>query len=387
MDLKVALIHDWLTGMRGGERCLEVFCELFPDADLFTLLHHPGTVSPMIEKHLIRTSLIQRLPFSRRAYRYYLPIFPRAIESFDLSGYDLVLSSSHCVAKGVRVPSNACHISYLHTPMRYIWDQYEHYFGKGRAGRPVQSMMRFLRPRLQRWDVRSNGSVYAFIANSRHVAERIKKYYGRTAEVIYPPVDFQAFSSSNRDDGFYLMVTAFAPYKRVDLAVEAFNRLKRPLKIVGAGQDEKRLRAIAGPTVEFLGWRPDFEIRELYASCRALIFPGEEDFGIVPLEAMACGKPVIAYGKGGALETVVPLRTSRPGGPKPEEADPTGLFFYEQTPEALIEAVRLFEAHRDRFDPVRIREHVKPFDRTNFREKIFRYVRMKHQEFSESRHA
>jgi glycosyltransferase involved in cell wall biosynthesis len=385
--MKIALVHDWLTGMRGGERCLEVFCELFPEADLFTLLHRPGTVSPTIEKHAIRTSFIQQLPFSHKIYRHYLPLFPRAIESFDLSGYDLILSSSHCVAKGVRVPRGSCHIAYIYTPMRYVWDQFDAYFGEGRSGWPARTAMRFLRPRLQRWDVDSNRDIYSLIAISGHVAELIQKYYGRTAEVIYPPVDFQSFSASIGDGGFYLMVTAFAPYKRVDLAIEAFNRLKRPLKIVGAGQNEKHLRSIAGPTVEFLGWRSDAEVREMYASCRAVIFPGEEDFGIVPLEAMACGKPVIAYGKGGALETVVPLRRLRPGDPAPEEPNPTGLFFYEQTPEALIEAVHLFEGCRDRFDPVRIREHVKPFDRANFKDKLFRYIRMKHQEFSGSRHA
>lgn len=385
--MKVALVHDWLTGMRGGERCLEVFCELFPEADLFTLLYRPGTVSSTIEKHPIRTSFIQHLPFSHISYRYYLPLFPRAIESFDLSGYDLILSSSHCVAKGVRVPPGVCHIAYIYTPMRYVWDQYDAYFGDDRSGWLARTGMRFLRRRLQRWDVESNRDIYTLMAISGHVAERIRRNYGRTADVIYPPVDYQAFSPSTRDSGFYLMVTAFAPYKRVDLAIEAFNRLIRPLKIVGAGQDEKRLRSIAGSTVEFLGWRSDGEIRELYASCSALIFPGEEDFGIVPLEAMACGKPVIAYGKGGALETVVPLRRPQVGGPRPEEVGPTGLFFYEQTPEALIEAIQRFEAHRDRFDPVRIREHVKPFDRSNFKDEFFRYVRLKHQEFIESRHA
>jgi len=384
--MKVALVHDWLTGMRGGERCLELFCELFPEADLFTLLHRPGSVSSTIEKHPIRTSFIQNLPFSHKGYRYYLPLFPRAVESFDLSGYDLILSSSHCVAKGVRVPRGSCHISYIFTPMRYVWEQFDAYFGDGRSGWLARTGMRVLRPRLQRWDVDSNRDIFSLIAISNHVAERIQKTYGRTADVIYPPVDYQSFSPSTLDRGFYLMVTAFAPYKRVDLAVEAFNQMKRPLIIVGTGQEEKRLRSMAGPTVQFLGWRPDAEIHELYASCRALVFPGEEDFGIVPLEAMACGKPVIAYGKGGVLETVVPLKKAGSTG-STQGADPTGLFFYEQTPESLIDAVQLFEGSRDRFDPVRIREHVKPFDRSIFKDKISRFVRTKHQEFIERRHA
>jgi len=380
--MKVALVHDWLTGMRGGERCLEVFCELFPEADLYTLLHIPGTVSPTIEKHTIQTSFIQRLPLSRTAYRYYLPFFPMAIESFDLTGYDLILSTSHCVAKGVRVPQGACHIAYIFTPMRYVWDQYEAYFGGDRSSRLVRAAMGLVRPRLQRWDVNSNHGIHAMAAISLHVADRIRRFYGREDDVIYPPVDFEAFSVSERDEGFYLIVTAFAPYKRVDLAIEAFNRLKLPLKIIGTGQDEKRLRQMAGPTIEFLGWKSDTEVREYYSTCRALIFPGEEDFGIVPLEAMACGKPVIAYGRGGVLETVVPLN----GSPS-DERPPTGVFFNQQAPEALIEAVRSFESHRHRFDPVQIREHVRPYDRRQFKEKIHHYIKLKFKEYKETDHA
>jgi glycosyltransferase involved in cell wall biosynthesis len=264
--------------------------------------------------------------------------------------------------------------------MRYVWDQYAAYFEKEQSGWLVRNGMRVLRPWLKRWDVASSQSVYAFIANSHHVANRIQRYYSRQAHVIYPPVDLNAFSVSKQDNGFYLMVTAFAPYKRVDLAIVAFNQLRLPLKIVGTGQEEKRLKRLAGPTVEFLGRRSDSEIHDAYASCRAVIFPGEEDLGIVPLEAMACGKPVIAYGKGGVLETVVPLQKS--GG-----KFPTGVFFYEQTQEALIEVVRYFEFHRTQFDPVRIREHVKPFDRQRFKEKIYRCIQLKYQEFNEARHA
>jgi glycosyltransferase involved in cell wall biosynthesis len=380
--MKVALVHDWLTGMRGGERCLEVLCELFPEAPIYTLLRVPGAVSSTIEKHPIRTSFIQRLPAAQSAYRYYLPLFPRGVESFDLSGYDLIVSTSHCVAKGVRVPSGAFHVSYVHTPMRYVWEQYEDYFGRGRSGWAVRAAMGIIRRRLQRWDRGSNDGVNVFVANSCHVADRIRRLYGRQADVIYPPVNFEAFSVSHRDEGFYLIVTAFAPYKRVDLAIEAFNRLKMPLKIIGTGQDENRLKETAGPTIEFLGWKSDAEVRESYSACRALVFPGEEDFGIVPLEAMACGKPVIAYGRGGVLETVVSLNRSQSDG-----RPPTGVFFDAQTPEALIEAVRTFESNRDRFDPVRIREHVRPFDRQQFKERLNRYIRVKYEEFKETRHA
>jgi glycosyltransferase involved in cell wall biosynthesis len=375
--LKIALVHDWLTGMRGGERCLEAISELFPDAPIYTLLHVPGAVSSTIEKHPIKTSFIQRLPGAGRAYRYYLPLFPRAVESFDLSGYDLIVSTSHCVAKGVRVPSGTCHISYIHTPMRYVWDQYQDYFGKGRAGWLTRTVMRALRARFQRWDLDSNHRIYAMVANSRNVAARIQRIYGRSAEVIYPPVDFDSFSCSMTEKGFYLMVTAFAPYKRADLAIEVFNRLRMPLKIIGTGQDEDRLRQMAGPTVEFLGWKPDAEVREYYSDCRALVFPGEEDFGIVPLEAMACGKPVLAYAKGGALETIVPLGAE--GGDSP-----TGVLFHRQTPEALMEAVERFENHRNRFEPNSIREHVRPFDRARFKKEINGYIQQKCDAFKEN---
>lgn len=370
--MRVALVHDWLTGMRGGERCLEVFCELFPDAPIYTLLHVPGSVSAVIERHPIVTTPLQHLPLVERLYRYYLPLFPAAVRTFDLTGHDLILSSSHCVAKGVRVPPGACHISYIHTPMRYVWDQFPQYFGPGRSSVLVRTAMAAVRPMLQRWDVASNDGVHAFVANSRFVAERVRRIYGREAEVIAPPVDLDRFAVSSRDDGYYLVVSAFAPYKRVDLAVAAFTRLRRPLKVIGGGQDGRRLKALAGPGIEFLGQCSDEEVREAYAGCLALIFPGEEDFGIVPLEAMACGKPVIAYGRGGVLETVIPLEGRSAAGDG--GSWPTGVFFYEQTVEALCAAVETFEAARYRFDPERIRRHVGRFDRVHFRRKIAAYV-------------
>ncbi len=378
--MKVAIIHDWLTGMRGGERCLEVFCELFPKAKIFTLLYVKGSVSSTIEKHQIQTSSIQRLPFSSSHYRYYLPIFPRVIESLDLSGFDLILSSSHCVAKGVQIPQRACHISYVYTPMRYIWDQYDAYFGKGQAGLLSRIAMRIVRHRLQKWDVASSTRVHYFIAISRHVADRIQRHYSREADIIYPPVDCNAFSVSTVDDGFYLIVTAFAPYKRIDLAIEAFNRMERPLKIIGTGQDEKRLRKLAGRTIEFLGSQSDHVVREHYGRCKALIFPGEEDFGIVPLEAMASGKPVVAYGKGGALETINPLNPYLAGCAK-NHNPPTGVFFHEQTSEALVDAVRLFERHATHFDPQAIRAHIVSFDRARFKERVRETIEKRYKEF------
>ncbi len=356
---------------------MEVFCELFPDADLYTLLHVKGSVSATIGKHPIKTSFIQYLPYAKRYYRYYLPFFPKAIETFDLGTYDLVFSSSHCVAKGVKTSPKTCHISYIHTPMRYIWDQYEAYFGNGRSGWMARKGMDLMRPFLQRWDVASSCGIHVLIAASHHVADRIRRCYGRDADVIHPPVDLHAFPISQKDNGFYLIVTALAVNKRVDLAIEVFNRLKCPLKIVGAGPEEKRLRQMAGPTVEFLGWKTGTNLQEAYAACRAVILLGEEDFGIVPLEAMACGKPVIAYGKGGVLETVVPLLN-------PGNSHPTGVFFYEQSAELLTEAVRYFEVHREQFDPVQIHDHVKPFDRHKFKERVRQTILLKLQEFKSS---
>ncbi len=385
--MRVALVHDWLTGMRGGEKVFEVFCELFPDAPIHTLLHSPGTVSNTIERHTIHTSFVQHLPFAADRYRHYLPFFPLAAQQLNLGDVDLVLSSSHCVAKNVRVPAGACHISYVHTPMRYVWDQYDAYFGPGRASLAVRTAMRITRRWLQRADVSTSRRVHYYIANSQHVANRIRKHYERDSAVIYPPVDVERIQPSTRDDGYYLMVTAFAPYKRVDIAIEAFNQLGVPLRILGSGQDAARLEKLAAPNIEFLGWGSDDEVREAYRGCRALVFPGEEDFGIVPVEAMAAGKPVIAYGKGGALETVVPLEAfERPAGISEASDRPaTGMFFYEQTREALTQAIAYFEQIRDQFYADMIRKHAESFSRQRFKSSIEDFVRSKYEEFLRDR--
>jgi glycosyltransferase involved in cell wall biosynthesis len=400
MDMKVAIIHDWLTGMRGGEKCLEVFCEIFPDADLYTLIHIPGSVSKTIENRNIKTSFIQNLPFTKKHYRSFLPLFPSVIESFNLKGYDLILSSSHCVAKGIIPPPDVPHISYIYTPMRYVWDLYQDYFGEERVGWLSKKAIGILAHYLRMWDAASSNRVDYFAAISHHVAKRVEKYYRRNADVIYPPVDCDKFSLSEippyppflkgGEGGFYLIVSAFAPYKRLDIAIEAFNRIDFKLKIIGDGQDEKRLRGLAKSNIEFLGWQGDNILREYYAKCKALIFPGEEDFGIVPLEAMASGKPVIAYGKGGALETVIPINPPFPpfnkggkGGIISQQSavSPTGIFFHEQTPESLIEAVKYFEENQNRFDKSSIRNHALKFDRAIFKEKIRSYIMEKYEEF------
>lgn len=356
---KVALVHDWLNGMRGGEKCLEVFCELFPQADLYTLLYQPGKLSPLIEKHPIHTSFIQKLPFSQTHYRHYLPLFPYAIEQFDLRGYDLILSSSHCVAKGVRSDSHAIHVSYVHAPMRYMWGLFDDYFAPDIVSPWTRWGALAMRPYLQRWDRASAHRVDHFLCNSQNIQKQIELIYQRSATVIHPPVDLSRYrprSESKKD--FYLAVGAFAPNKRMDLAIEAFNELGLPLKIVGTGQNEEKCRALAKGNIEFLGSVSDDVLASLYPQARAFVFPGEDDFGITPLEAQACGTPVIAYAKGGALETV----TSE-----------TGIFFHHPTVEALKEAVTQIEsgtilllkeaciANAHRFGKERFRDEITSF--------------------------
>jgi glycosyltransferase involved in cell wall biosynthesis len=309
----------------------------------------------------IRTSFIQGLPFSRKWYRKYLPLFPIAIERFNLKGYDLILSCSHCVAKGIIPPPDALHISYLLTPMRYAWDMFEDYFGK-RGNKIITVVMHYLRM----WDVVSSQRVDHFLCISNHVAKRIEKFYQREAVIIHPPVDTKRFRLINQQEDFFLIVSNLSPYKRIDLAIEALNRLKYPLKIIGVGPEEKKLRSMARRNISFLKWQPDEIVADYYSKCRALIFPGEEDLGIVPLEAMASGRPVIAYGRGGALETIVPYgQKDKAGGNAP-----TGLFFHEQNVDSLIEAIKQFEKIEMDFDPVAIRNHTLQWDREVFKGKI-----------------
>ena len=359
---RIALVHDWLTGMRGGERCLEAVCELFPQAPLFTLLHVPGSVSPTIERRRIVTSFVQRLPGAATRYRHYLPLFPAAVRGLSLAGFDVVLSLSHCVAKAVRVPPGALHLCYCFTPMRYVWDL-EADYADG-AGWLTRLALPPMAAALRRWDRRTEG-VHEFVAISRHIGERIRRVYGRDAAVIYPPVDLDRFRIAPAVDDYYLVVSALVPYKRVDLAVLAANRTGRRLLVVGHGPEEARLRALAGPTVTFLGWRSDAEVAQLYARCRAVLFPAVEDFGIVPLEAAAAGRPTLALAQGGALETMVGLDGGAP---------PTAVFFREQTADAVAGAIATFEAAASRFEPKAIRAHAAQFDRPRFAQRIRDWV-------------
>lgn len=357
-NLKIALVHDWLTGMRGGEKVLEILCELFPDATLFTLVHKKNSVSSTIENMKIVTSFLQHLPKSQHKYQYYLPIMPIAIERLNVKPYDIIISSSHAVAKGVIKSSDSIHICYCHTPMRYIWDQYDNYFGRGRASFVVRNAMKLVRKYLQNWDVKSSARVDKFIANSKNVQSRIKKIYQKDSYVIYPPVDTKKFKISKNLGDYFLIVSALVPYKRIDIAIEAFNELKEKLIIVGTGNEMEKLKRIARENIEFHGWVKDSLLSKYYENCRALIFPGEEDFGIVPLEAMASGKPVIAYAKGGALETVL--------------EDITGVFFREQTKESLIDAV--LKINTKKFNAEDIRKHIMKFDREIFKQKLNIYI-------------
>ncbi len=366
---RIAIVHEWFTSMRGGEKCVEALCELYPDATLFALLHVPGTVSPVIEKMPIRTSFVQHLPLAAQRYRYYLPLFPTAVRQFDLRGFDIVISSNHCVAKGARVPPGALHICYCYTPMRYIWTQRDEYFARGRAGLITRMGVGLTEGYLRRWDVRTASNPHHFVAISENVRQRIESIYHRTADVIYPPVDTAKFPLAARDDGYFLIVSALVPYKRVDLAVEAFNRTGDRLVIVGSGPEMAKLRSMAGPNISFEGWQPDERLREYYAGCRALVFPGEEDFGIVPVEAMATGKPVIAFGRGGALETVIT---------GPDRA--TGVLFEDPSPESLMDALKRYR--ETSFDPSRLRAFALTFDREIYKRNMRTYVAEKWQAFT-----
>jgi glycosyltransferase involved in cell wall biosynthesis len=345
--------------MRGGEKVLLSLARLFPDAPIFTLLHVRGSVAPELEAREIRTSFVQRLPAVETRYRHYLPLFPAAAESFDLGGFDLVLSSSHCVAKGVRPAPGARHLCYCHTPMRYVWDRYDDYFGPGRASLLVRLAARPVAARLRAWDVRTAARVHRFAANSAWVAGRIRRYYGRGSVVIPPPVDTGFFTPGADQPGAYdLVVSALAPYKRLELVLDAYRGTGRPLRIVGTGPEEARLRALAPPEAAFLGRLDDEALREQYRGCRAVLMPGVEDAGIVPLEALACGRPAVVFGEGGGAETI--------------EHGSTGLVFREQTAAALRAAVSTLESTP--FDRLALRARAEALRREVFEERVRVFV-------------
>lgn len=358
--MKVAIVHYWLSGMRGGEFVLEQFSELFPNADIFTHVLSPEKISDKLLRHKISTSFIQKLPLAGRHYSKYLGFMPMALERFDLEGYDLVISSESGPAKGIIPPANAPHVCYCHSPMRYLWDRYGEYRQTlGPFGRTVFDVTAH---RMRMWDVTSAARVDHFMANSSFVQSRIQKYYRRSAEVVHPPVALDRFVPATGPGEYYVFVSELVAYKRADIAVRAFASLDRKLLIVGDGPERGRLEAQATPNVEFLGRVSNQELSDIYRGARALVFPGLEDFGIVPLEAMASGRPVIAFGQGGARDTVVP--------------GVTGMFFETQTAEALTEAVRRFETEvEETLDISRIVAHAQKFSPERFRHAFLTHLK------------
>jgi glycosyltransferase involved in cell wall biosynthesis len=353
--MKIAFVHDWLTGMRGGERVLEVLCQRYPDAELFTLVHIPGSVSPAIERLRPHTSFIQRLPMVKRFYREFLPLFPTAIEQFSFDRFDVVVSLSHCCVKSIVHPARVHHICYCLTPMRYAWDQFDAYFGPERIGRVGSALMRPVMARMARWDRDTAGRVDRYVAISHYVAGRIRRYYNREAIVVYPPVDTDFFQpDAEQPERFALVVSALVPYKRVDVAIEACRLAKVPLKIVGDGPERARLERTARGGVEFLGRLSDEDVRAMYRRASVTLLPGEEDFGIVPLEAAACGRPVVALSRGGAVETVVP--------------GVTGALVEELSPAAFADAIS--QTIDTPFDSAAIRTHALRFSRERFSDEM-----------------
>jgi len=356
---RVALVHDWLTGMRGGEKVLEAIAELFPGAAIHTLLHVKGSVSAALERHPEHRSFVQWLPAAARHYRNYLPLFPTAIEQFDFDPYDLVISTSHCAAKSVVVPGRTPHVCYCHSPMRYAWDQFDSYFGEAQVGRLRSRLLRPVLARMARWDRDTAGRVDRYVANSHYVAGRIRRYYNRGSTVVYPPVDTAYYRAepARRPESFFLAVSALVPYKRLDVAIRACAAVRRPLTIVGKGPEEARLRrvaAAAGADVAFTGWLSDDEIRDLYQRCEAALMPGVEDFGMVPVEAQACGRPVVALAQGGAVESVI--------------HGVTGILVQDPSADAFAAGLR--DVAASGFDSGTIRRHAETFGKARFQEQF-----------------
>ncbi|WP_175943883.1 glycosyltransferase family 4 protein [Caballeronia sp. BCC1704] len=363
--MRVAIVHDWLVVSGGAEKVLHQIIECFPEADIFTLVDFLEDRT-CINKRPVRTSFIQQLPLARKHYRSYLPLMPIAIEQFDLSGYDLVISSSYAVAKGVLTGPDQLHISYMHSPIRYAWDLQHQYLNEAGLSKGVKSVFaRALLHYIRGWDARSTNGVDYLIANSHFIARRIRKAYRRDATVIYPPVDIAALPARVQKDDFYLTASRMVPYKRIDLIVKAFSMTpERRLIVIGDGPDMRKVRAAAGPNVSILGYQSFEVLRDHLQRARAFVYAAEEDFGISIIEAQACGTPVITYGRGGALETVIGIPSERA----------TGVFFKEQTPESLNEAVTRFERNRHAFDPQVCRDNAERFSREKFKAALRAFI-------------
>lgn len=375
--MKTAIVHDWLVTYAGSERALEQILALYPDADLYSLVDFlPPRERGFLQGRPVRTSCIQKLPWAKSKYRSYLPFMPLAIERFDLSGYDLVISSSHAVAKGVLTHAQQLHACYCYTPMRYAWDLHHQYLRDSGLSTGVQGLIaRMALHYLRLWDYASAARVDHYAAISQYVGRRIKKVYHRDAAVVYPPVDVDFFVPGGRKEDFFLTASRMVPYKKIDLIAEAFSRMpEKKLVVIGAGPDFNKVRTKAGGNVELLGYQPPDVMRDYLQRAQAFVYAADEDFGIVAVEAQACGTPVIAFNRGGARETVVPVLSAERGVRSEEARRPTGVFFDEQTAGSLVEAVRLFEANRDAFDPAAIRTNAERFSRERFRTEFRAFI-------------
>lgn len=377
---RVAILHDWLVTAAGAEKVLAAIHELYPEAPVYTLVSDPHTVAELGLEGLVHNSFLQHWPRATRRYQTYLPFMPFAVEQFDLREYEVIISSSHAVAKGALTRADQLHIAYIHTPVRYAWDLYYEYLEEAGLTKGLKALLaKVVLHYLRLWDRVSADRVDYFVANSHYVARRIQKVWRRPADVIYPPVEIDRFAPTLAKDDYFLSFGRLVPYKKVDVVIEAFNSLKLPLVVIGDGPELDRLKRMAGPNITFLGWQPDQVVADYMARARGLIFAADEDFGIVPVEAQAAGTPVIAYGKGGATESVIACGGDTP----PERA--TGLFFYEQTPAAVKDAVERFLAVEGRFNPEVLRSNSKRFSRQRFLREFGDYVLRRWEEFTATR--
>lgn len=377
LNMRVAIVAEWLSTYAGSERVLEQMIACFPDADVFAVVDFvPESERGFLQGKVPKVSFIQHLPMARAYFRHYLPWMPLAVEQFDLSGYDVILSNSHAVAKGVITGPDQLHVSYVNSPMRYAWDLQPQYLREAGLERGVKGwLVRWLLHRIRSWDRQTANGVDLFLANSRFIARRIWRVYRREAEVIYPPVDVSNFSLHEGKDDFYLTASRMVPYKRLDLIVEAFAGMpEKKLVVIGDGPEMAKIRSKAGSNITLMGYQPFAVLRDHLQRAKAFVFAAEEDFGILPVEAQACGTPVIAFGKGGALETIRGLADDRP----------TGLFFSEQTPAAIKEAVSIFEGMQDRITPEQCRENAMRFSTERFRHQYHEFVMAAWQDFKAS---
>jgi glycosyltransferase involved in cell wall biosynthesis len=370
--MKIALVHDWITEYGGGEKVFSVICSLYPEADIYTLAYNEMSLEKLnIPIHRVRASFIQDLPFGKKRYRNYLPLFTKAIESLDLSSYDLIISSSSCIAKGVLTYANQVHICYCHSPVRYGWDLYFQYLNHAGLNKmnPIALYVKSTLHKLRIWDIISSNRVDYFISNSNYIQQRIFKTYRRDAVTIYPPISIADFDCYYPKENYYFTCSRLVPYKKIDLIVEAFAKMPdRKLVVVGAGPDKAKLEKISTSNIEVLGFQPFSVLKEYMEKAKAFVFAADEDFGMVPVEAQACGTPVIAFGKGGVLETVI--------------ENETGLFFYEQNVEAIIDAVNRFD--KQKFDYLKIRKHAEQFSEERFKREIQDFVLNKYNQLNDN---